>query len=311
VKRKTFVLDASVILHNPHAIDRFPKSNVIIPLAVLEEINKKKKLPHELGKNANTVFRFIDSLKQNADSRLHQGIKTENDTLIRSALDMTPETPPNKALSGQNPTHRTILTAYALQEQGENVVFVSKDFISRVKAESVGVHAENYEETDINFTCVNRPIRSFDTDKHNIDLFFKDHSIPAVSDDLAANEYCILKSHEQSSAVCRYDRKKDALTNLTNFSHDVWGIKPLNVEQRCAMDLLLRDDINLVSLVGPAGTGKTLLALACGLRKTLDENIYRKILVTRPIVPLGQDIGYLPGSKEEKLTPWMQPLQDN
>lgn len=127
---------------------------------------------------------------------------------------------------------------------------------------------------------------------------------------LRPNEYCIVTSPEHSSAVGKYDAASNSLIPLLK-STSLWGIKPRNVEQRCAVDMLLRDDIKLITLLGPAGTGKTLLALACGLRKVFDEGIYSRILVSRPVVPLGRDIGYLPGTKEEKLYHWMQAIYDN
>jgi PhoH-like ATPase len=135
--------------------------------------------------------------------------------------------------------------------------------------------------------------------------------LPPLEEGFRPNEYALLTSAENSSAVCKYSQKTKKLEPLLHISKDIWGIQPLNMEQRCAIDLLLRDDIQLVTLIGPAGTGKTLLALACGMKKVFDENVYSRILVSRPIVPLGKDIGYLPGTKEEKLYHWMQPIYDN
>jgi PhoH-like ATPase len=153
-------------------------------------------------------------------------------------------------------------------------------------------------------------IRKVEVTKPEVDLFYKDGTLQIEGLTCVPNEYCIMTSPENSSAVGRYDQQMHRVDHLLKVNH-VWGIKPRNVEQRCAMDLLLRDEIKLVSLIGPAGTGKTLLALACGLRKVFDEGVYRRILVSRPIVPLGRDIGYLPGTKDEKLFHWMQPIYDN
>jgi PhoH-like ATPase len=146
--------------------------------------------------------------------------------------------------------------------------------------------------------------------KDDIDLFYKDGAIPSPSDDFVHNEYVVMTATESSSAIGKYDAYKDQVVSLLKVPN-LWGIKPLNVEQKCAIDILLRDDVKLVTLVGPAGTGKTLMALACGMRKVFDESKYTRILVSRPIVPLGKDIGYLPGTKEEKLFHWMQPIYDN
>jgi PhoH-like ATPase len=147
--------------------------------------------------------------------------------------------------------------------------------------------------------------------KRDIDAFYKDGFLPIELENMQPNEYCQLACPEQSSAICKYNPKGKNLDPLIKLSRDIWGIHPLNLEQKCALDLLLRDDVKLVTLVGQAGTGKTLLALAAGLRKVFDEGVYTRILVSRPIMPLGKDIGYLPGTKEEKLYHWMQPIYDN
>lgn len=147
--------------------------------------------------------------------------------------------------------------------------------------------------------------------KAEIDLFYAKDGIEVDVQDFYPNEYCILTSSDNASALAKYNIKTKQLEPLINLKRDIWGIHPLNVEQRCAMDLLLRDDIKLVTLLGKAGTGKTLIALACALRKVFDEDSFRRIFVSRPIMPLGKDIGYLPGTKEEKLLHWMQPIFDN
>ncbi len=156
-----------------------------------------------------------------------------------------------------------------------------------------------------------RGYRKLEVPKREIDLFYKDGFVATDVEGLAPNEYCHLVSVEQSSAVVKYNHLLKRFEPLIKVLKDIWGIHPLNVEQKCALDLLLRDDIKLVSLIGQAGTGKTLLALAAGLRKTFDEPVYNRILISRPIMPLGKDIGYLPGTKEEKLFHWMQPIYDN
>lgn len=309
--RKTFILDTNVLLHDPESITKFPRSDVVIPIAVLEEMDNMKRLPNELGKNARSVIRFLDSLKTFGKGNLHEGVTLENDAIIRIQLEIKTDLKFQFSLAVND--NRILMAAYLLKERGQNVIFVSKDFAARIKAEALGLEAEDYENLKVSYETIYKGIRKCDTDKQSIDLFYKDGILPAPSDmvDLKSNEYCILNAPlEHSSAVAKYDLQKKELEALLKMPN-VWGIKPRNVEQRCAMDLLLRDDIKLVTLVGPAGTGKTLLALACGLRKVFDEGVYSRILVSRPIVPLGKDIGYLPGTKEEKLFHWMQPIYDN
>ncbi len=309
--RKSFVIDTNVLLHDPEAIKRFKDNDVIIPLVVLEELDSMKRLSDELGKNARYVMRYIDSLKSLGKGDLSSGIPIENGIVVKVNLDL--KSPEKKAfpLPLDRITNKILMTAFVLKEVAENVVLVSKDFVTRVKAEAIGLEAEDYENLKFSYDKMYRGYRKVEVTKREIDLFFKDGGIPVDAKDYSPNEYCVMTSPEQSSAVCKFNPETKRLEPLIKLSRDIWGIHPLNVEQKCALDLLLRDDIKLVTLIGPAGTGKTLMALAVGLKKVLDDNVYTKILVSRPIIPLGKDIGYLPGTKEEKLYHWMQPIYDN
>lgn len=309
--RKTFVIDTNVLLHDPQAISKFKNNDVIIPLNVFEELDSMKRFSDELGKNARYILRFIDALKMRKTGNLHTGVQIEDGIVVRVLIDTKVAERTSFPLPPERGSNRILLVAYKLKEQGENVVIVSKDFVVRVKAEAIGIEAEDYENLKFSYDNIYRGYRKLDVPKREIDLFLKDGFLPIDIPDLFPNEYCVLSSPEQSSAVCKYNHKTKRLEPLLKLSKDIWGIQPLNVEQKCALDLLLRDDVNLVTMIGPAGTGKTLMALAAGLRKVFDENVYNRILVSRPIVPLGKDIGYLPGTKDEKLFHWMQPIYDN
>lgn len=287
---------------------QFPRSHVIIPVAVLEELDKMKKFPNELGKNARDSIRLLDSLKNIGKGNLHTGVKLESGAVVRIQPEVRTDYKYTFAMTIND--NRIIMAAFLLHEQGEKVVFVSKDFGARIKAEAIGLEAEDYENLKYNFESIYKGIRRLDITKHSIDEFYKDGHLEIPDLHSHPNEYYILNSPEHTSAVAKYDISRQRLENLIKFPN-IWGIKPRNVEQRCSMDLLLRDDVKLVTLVGPAGTGKTLMALACGMKKVFDDGSYSRILVSRPIMPLGRDIGYLPGSKEEKLLPWMQPIFDN
>jgi PhoH-like ATPase len=311
VTRKTFVIDTNVLLHDPDAISKFHDNDVIIPLNVLEELDSMKRFSDELGKNARHVIRYIDSLKERKAGDLHIGVKIENGILVRVLIDVKPGEKTAFPLSPERSANKILLVAYKLREIGEKVVIVSKDFVVRVKAEAIGLEAEDYENLKASYDNLYRGYRKLEVPKRNIDLFYKDGFLAIDSVDLLPNEYCLLFSPEQSSAIGKYNLKAKRLEPLIKLVRDIWGIQPLNIEQKCALDLLLRDDVKLVTLIGPAGTGKTLLALAAGLRKVFDEGTYSRILVSRPIVPLGKDIGYLPGTKDEKLFHWMQPIYDN
>lgn len=191
------------------------------------------------------------------------------------------------------------------------MVLVSKDVAERKKAHLMGLDAEDYKNRKEAYSSLYKGLKKIQKPKMDIDTFYTKGGLSVEGEKFYPNEYCIMTSPEQSSAVCKFNIKSKKLEPLINLKRDIWGIHPLNVEQRCAIDLLLRDDVKLITLVGRAGTGKTLLALACALRKVFDENTYRRILISRPIMPLGKDIGYLPGTKEEKLFHWMQPIHDN
>lgn len=306
--RKTLVIDTNILLHDPAAFTKFPDSNIVIPVTVLEELDKMKRLPNELGKNSRAVFRSLDSLGEMGAGDLHQGVKLENGAIIRIQLESKAEIAYNFPLNIND--NKIILAAFLLKEKGEKVVFLSKDFAARIKAEALGLEVQDYQNSKYAYESIYRGIRKLERSKHDIDLFYKDSILDLTGLDCHPNEYCVVTSPEHSSAVGKYDSSKKALEPLLK-STSLWGIKPRNVEQRCAVDMLLRDDIKLITLIGPAGTGKTLLALACGLRKVFDEGIYSRILVSRPVVPLGRDIGYLPGTKEEKLYHWMQAIYDN
>jgi len=312
VKRKTFVIDTNVLLHDPNAISKFKGNDVVIPIAVLEELDAMKRSTDELGKNARHVLRYIDSLKEKAAGDLHSGVKIENEIVIRIAIETKNGDKRAFPLPTDRGNNKILMTAFHLSEGGQRVVLVSKDFVMRVKAEALGLEAEDYQNLKFSYDHIYKGFRKIEVEKRDIDLFLKDGHLKLDGiNDFAPNEYCLLTSPEQSNAVCKYNRKSQRMEPLLKISRDVWGINPLNVEQKCALDLLLRDDIKLVSLIGQAGTGKTMMALAAGLRKVFDEGVYSKILVSRPVMPLGKDIGYLPGSKEEKLFHWMQPIFDN
>lgn len=308
VKSKTFVIDTNVLLHDTECMTKFPHHKVVIPVTVLEELDSMKRLPNDLGKNSRAVIRFLDGLKKIGKGNLHEGVKIENGSMIRIQIEIATEYQEEFALAIKD--NRIIMAAYYLQKKGENVVFVSKDFAARIKAEAFGIEAQDYENLKYAYEKVYTGMNRLELPKHDIDLFYKDGKLPMPGLKCNPNEFFILTSPENSSAVAKYDAYHQQLEALLKVPN-IWGIKPRNVEQRCAIDLLLRDDIKLVTLMGQAGTGKTLLALACGLRKVFDEAAYSRILVSRPIMPLGRDIGYLPGTKEEKLFHWMQPIYDN
>lgn len=311
VSRKTFVIDTNVLIHDPTAIQKFKDNDVVIPLSVLEELDSLKRYSDETGKNSREVIRYIDSLKTEKIGDLHMGVVIPEGPKVRILLNVKAEKVDGFPLPLDRNSNKFLLSAFALKEKGEAVVIVSKDFVTRVKAEAMDLESEDYENLKAPYEGMYKGFRKIEVQKRDIDLFYKEGVIPSTEEGFRPNEYALLTSPEKSSAVVKFSEKTKKLEPLLPITKDIWGIQPLNVEQKCAIDLLLRDDIHLVTLIGPAGTGKTLIALACGMRKVFDENVYSRILISRPIVPLGKDIGYLPGTKEEKLYHWMQPIYDN
>ncbi len=311
VARKTFVIDTNVLVHDPAAIQKFKDNDVVIPLGVLEELEGLKRHGDEVGKNARDVIRYIDSLREHKSGDFKVGVTIPEGPKVRIHLDTKSEKIEGFPLVLDRGSNKLLLVAHQLRKQGETAVIVSKDFVTRVKAEALNLEAEDYENLKVSYEGMYKGLRRIDALKRDIDQFYKDGFLVLPDEAFRPNEYVVMTSAENSSAVAKYNSKTKRLEPLLPIPKDIWGIVPLNVEQKCAIDMLLRDDIQLITLVGPAGTGKTLLALACGMRKVFDEASYSRILVSRPIVPLGKDIGYLPGTKEEKLSHWMQPIFDN
>jgi PhoH-like ATPase len=310
MERKTYVIDTDVLLHDPNSLKRFEDNDVVIPLIVLEELDLLKHKTTEHGKNAKEIVQFIDSIKTKTGN-FNEGITLIEGPRIKIFLDHKNIKVKDFPLPLDRNSNKILSIAYNLKAEGKRVVFVSKDLISRVKAEAMQLESQDYECLKVVHQKIYKGIRTLQTEKKDIDLFYKEGSIEKLNEFFMPNEYCVLKSEQRSSAICKFNFHSKKLEPLLDYKKSIWGVSPLNVEQRCAIDLLLRDDIKLVSLVGPAGSGKTLLALACGMKKTFDESVYSKILISRPIIPLGKDIGFLPGTKEEKLFHWMQPIYDN
>ena len=304
---KTFVIDTNVLIHKPDAILSFKSSDIVIPLWVLEELDKLKTYSDERGRNARHAIRFLDEIV--VKGSVKDGVKMENGSTLR-IISSKPETVP-RDLRFDEPDNRILLTALALQQEDNQVFFVSKDINARVKAAALGIKAVDYEKQKVNIDDLYSGLRSANASAETGDELVRSGSIP-WKDGLCPNEYVEMNvSGMQTPLLSRYRNATGVLEYRPAEIEPVSGIAPLNLRQRVALDLLLDDEVELVTLVGKAGTGKTLLALAAGLHKVIEEGKYSRMLVTRPVVPFGKDIGYLPGAKEEKLSHWMQPLFDN
>lgn len=311
-KRRKVVLDTNVILFDAFALLKFGDADIHIPFAVIEEVDKFKRDQGENGRNARQFSRFVDVLRNKGS--LAQGVQIDNhETYVYITTDMGISAMGSE-LDQAKADNRILSTALALQKQHprSKVELISKDINLRIKADVYGIYATDYDNSDVNQEDLYEGYQEFDVPPAQIDQFYHDKRV-VIDHKLYANQYVILKdaSNSNHSAIGRYSIKDKAVIPLINPPDSIWGITARNVEQSFALDALLNDECKMVSLVGKAGTGKTLLAIAAGLFKTLDEGRYQRLLVSRPIFPMGRDIGYLPGDIEQKLNPWMQPIFDN
>ena len=312
---KNFVLDTNVLLHDPHAIFHFADNTVVIPIFVLEEIDQFKKELSELGRNAREVARTLDRFRQNG-AHLSSGIDLESGGRVRVALG-TRDLPP--ALRASQTVDNLILaTALEVRDAAPDqpAILVTKDVNLRIRADALGLVAEDYDVERIDIEELYNGQGEAEVSREQIDALYADGVITLPPEAVAgkhANQFLLLRDRDNPShtALGRFDLRDRRVFAVKKLREPIWGIRPRNKEQHFALDLLLNDEIKLVTLVGKAGTGKTLLAIAAGLQKSVEESVYHKLLVSRPIFPLGRDIGYLPGDIEEKLNPWMQPIYDN
>ncbi|MFA5859016.1 MAG: PhoH family protein [Elusimicrobiota bacterium] len=310
-KRKTFVLDTNVLLHDTDAMYNFADNKVSVPMAVIEELDNFKKLADERGRMARQISRNLDGLRKHG--KLSEGVPLKNGGVLKIELEHNAKIAYDFESSKKD--NRILLTAVALQQKGENVIFISKDINLRIKAEAVGLLVQDYEKSKVKFDELYTGWRTIEVDVELINKFYADKKLKWNDKDnlLMPNEFVLMKNkvNPSQSALGKYVKKTGEIMPLFHQEAHPWGLSPLNIEQKFALELLLCDDVNLVTLVGIAGTGKTLLSIACGLQKTVDEHMYRRLFICRPIIPLGRDIGFLPGTKEEKLGQWMGAIQDN
>jgi len=309
---KNFILDTNVLLHDPRAIFHFEDNNVVIPIYVIEEIDQFKRDLSELGRNARQVARYLDQFRH--EGRIGEGVKLPAGGIIR--VRFTERELPKALANGAGVDNRILATALDIKDSEPQVpaIFVTKDTNLRIRADALGLTAEDYDAEKVEISDIYTGLRELPASAAEVDAFYQTGELAHDGAAFAPNEFALLKDREnpQHTALGKYRADREKVVALIRISREgVWGIRPRNKEQSFALDLLLNDEIKLVTLVGKAGTGKTMLAIAAGLHKTMEESVYQKLLVSRPIFPLGRDIGYLPGDVEEKLNPWMQPIFDN
>ncbi|QAV26347.1 hypothetical protein BTDUT50_06665 [Neobacillus thermocopriae] len=321
MSKKIYVLDTNVLLQDPYSIFSFQDNEVVIPAVVLEEVDSKKRYMDEVGRNARQVSKIIDNLRKNG--KLHEKIPLDNGGVLRIELNHRSFQQLQEIFVEKTNDNRILAVAKNLsleeqtKENGRPVILVSKDALVRVKADAIGLEAEDFlsdrvVEIDHIYTGF---LDLYISPEHLARFYEKGELVLAeiTNHPFYPNQFIIMKDAlgGSSSALGMVDHTGKKVRKLIFHYDHIWGIRPRNVQQTMACELLLRTDIPLVTLIGKAGTGKTLLALAAGLMQTEDLRLYKKLLVARPIVPVGKDIGYLPGEKQEKLRPWMQPIFDN
>jgi PhoH-like ATPase len=311
--RKNYVLDTNVLLHDPRAIFRFEDNNVIIPIYVIEEVDQFKREGSERGRNARQIARVLDELREKGGA-LSKGVLLDSGGTLRVAV-------PSRRLELPSAIDHTAMdqailqTAFDVRENdgGRPTVFVTMDTNLRIRADALGMAAQTYENQRVEVDQLTSGIVETDVDGEEIDAFFRDGRFTPRDPTWAPNT-CVLmrdRTNPSHTALGRFDASKKAVIALRVPRDGAMGVRPRNKEQSFAFDLLLDESIRLVTLVGKAGTGKTLLALAAGLKRTMEDGAYTRMLVSRPVMPLGRDIGFLPGDVDEKLNPWMQPIFDN
>jgi len=310
---KHFVLDTNVLIHDPRAIFQFADNEVVIPIFVLEEVDQFKKEASERGRNAREVARMLDALRANG-GRLSDGVPLpEGGGRLRVAS--AARSVPTTLREAQIADHLILMVALDVRDANKDgpTIFVTKDVNLRIRADALGLTSMDFEAERIDIDELYSGMTEMPVAGADVDTFYQSGALPLAENGLKANQYVLLRDRDNPShsAIGRFDGTAKKLVPLRKLRDGVWGIRPRNKEQHCALDLLLCDDIKLVTLIGKAGTGKTMLALAAGLQKVVEEQLYSKLLVSRPIFPLGRDVGYLPGDIEEKLNPWMQPIYDN
>jgi PhoH-like ATPase len=311
--KKAFVIDTNVLLHDPSAMFRFEDNDVILPITIIEELDRFKKQPETTGRNARQASRSLDELRQKGC--LSDGIPLEQGGTLRVALchrETLKELPPE--LEGDRADNEILAVALELKRQCQcPVILVSKDINLRIKADALGLKAEDYKTDKVDVEDLYTGMVEVVVEAESIAQLFQEGSVQLAGEFLPNEVLTLIDVVNPShTALAVVDGESGLIVPLAKLPHGgVSRIQPRNREQKFAFELLLRDNIPLVTLVGKAGTGKTLLAIAAGVQKVADEHIYSRLLISRPVVPMGRDIGYLPGDIQEKLTPWMQPLYDN
>jgi PhoH-like ATPase len=308
---KTYILDTNVLIHDPNAMFNFEDNEVVIPIYVIEEIDKLKRAEGERGRNARVTARNLDDLRKMGS--INEGVKLESGGFVRVETQGTIKELPN-FMREDKVDNRIIAVALQLSKGEGKTILVTKDINMRIKADALHLEVQDYEADTVDFDELYIGLDKIEVETESYVRFSKSGKLKyseILEKEPFANQFFnIVQGDKAYPGIYNKDKKR-----IEKFVYggniEAWGIRARNLEQECAMEILMDESIKVVTLVGKAGTGKTLLALAAALEQVVERKVYKKILVARPIVPMGKDIGYLPGGEKEKLRPWMQPIYDN
>jgi len=310
--RKIYVLDTNILIHDPKAITKFEGNDVVLPIYVIEEIDKLKKSEGNRGAAARGAARYIDGLREKGS--LSQGVNIEGDIFFRVEIDGDRTELPD-SLKRDIIDNRILAIALYIKKKNKDkkVILVSKDTNMRIKGDALGLYIEDYQTGKVTLEGLYKGSQEVEVSSENIKKYDKSGRIKydeIMETKPLPNEFIILKNKEKTFAG-RFNTSSKRIERLSFGDVSAWGVRGRNKEQEFALDLLMDESVKVVTLVGKAGTGKTLLAVATGLEQVVERSKYKKLFIARPIVTMGKDIGYLPGSEKEKLKPWMQPIFDN
>ncbi len=331
---KLFVLDTNVLMHDPTSLFRFEEHDVFLPMQTLEELDDHKRGISEVARNARQASRYLDDIVSQAPGRIDAGIPLARHPadpaggrLFLQTEALNASLPPSLATHKADNQILGVMLALAERRPEREVILVSKDINMRIKAHALGLAAEDYfndkvlEDTDILYTGVRElPPDFWDLHGKDMESWKKDGRTyyrirGPLCQELLLNEFVYQEGDRPLFALVKEAAGRTAVLetarDYTHAKNAVWGITARNREQNFALNLLMNPDIEFITLLGQAGTGKTLLTLAAGLLQTLEVKLYSEIIMTRVTVPLGEDIGFLPGTEEEKMSPWMGALEDN
>lgn len=309
--KSKYILDASVLLYDPECIYSFPNSHVVIPISVIEEVDHFKKDFTETGRNARIIAQMLDKIR--CEGSLTDGIRLSNDSILSVFVVEETDIKLPAFINLQKSSNRVLAATLLIHQSNPNNTFlVTNDINLRVRVSALGINVAAYEEKLPNLEKIYEGIATRYLKEADYNSLVKSGKLKVAKNEYYANQcvWAVLKNSDQK-LICRFHLEETSLIPIQLFPTGVWGINARNPEQEIALDLLMDPAIHIVILAGKAGTGKTLLALAVALELMLSENRYQKILVSRPILPMGRDMGYLPGDIEQKMEPWMQPIFDN